>query len=439
MSYPVPENEVARNEALRSYQIMDSAPEIAFDEIGELAAEICHCPIAYVNFIEDDRSWFKAKYGLPQDFVGCPREISFCSVTICGTDIVLAPDLTKDERYHDFQFVINEPHLKFYCGVPLINPDGYALGTLCVMDFEARELTFEQQEAMLRLSHQVVGQLELRRKLIELGDAMRELEDARESIAAEKARAEELLTNILPKSIADELRANGKVAPRHFPSATILFSDFRNFTTLAERAEPAMLIGLLDQYFGAFDEIVARHGLEKIKTIGDAYMAVAGVPNPSRLHTLDACMAALKMQDMVAQLKAQRDMARLPSLELRIGIHTGSVIAGVVGRHKFTYDLWGDSVNVAARLEANSEPGRINVSEQVYNHVKSLFDATARGSIEVKNKAPVAMYFLDRLKPDLTKDPDGRQPNERFAAERERLATGFAGWSRSPSAAGSAR
>ena len=259
---------------------------------------------------------------------------------------------------------------------------------------------------------------------------MGDLEAARASLATEKARAEELLANILPTTIAEELKANGKVAPRHFPAATILFTDFRNFTALAERAEPAMLIGLLDQYFRAFDAIVARHGLEKLKTIGDAYMAVAGVPNPARLHVVDACMAALEMQETVARLKAQREKLRLPSLELRVGIHTGPVMAGVVGSHKFTYDIWGDSVNLAARMEANGEPGRINVSETVYNHVKSLFEATPRGGIEVKNKAPVAMYFLDRLKPELSADAGGRMPNDRFAAERERLATGFAGWGR---------
>jgi class 3 adenylate cyclase len=430
MGYPVPENEAGRNDALRSYRIVDTAPEIAFDEVGELAAQICRCPIAYIAFIEDDRFWLKAKYGLPPDMTGCPREIAFCSVTVCGSEIVLSPDLTKDERYRDFHFVVNEPHLKFYCGMPLINPEGYALGTLCVMDFEPHDLGFEEQEALRRLSHQVVGQLELRRKLIELDKAMQELEQARKSITAEKARAEELLANILPKDIASELTANGKVVPRHFPAATILFTDFRNFTVLAERTEPAMLIGLLDQYFRAFDEIVFRHGLEKLKTIGDAYMAVAGVPNPARLHVVDVCMAAIEMQEAVARLKAQRDKLRLPSLELRVGIHTGPVIAGVVGSRKFTYDIWGDSVNLAARMEANGEPGRINVSEPVYNHVKSLFDATPRGNIEVKNKAPVKMYFLDRIKPGLSADTEGRIPNDRFAAERERLATGFAGWGR---------
>ncbi len=422
MSYPVPANEAERNAAVRSYQIIETGAEAAFDEVGELAAQFCGCPISTIAFIQDDRLWFKQRYGIPPDMTGCPRELAFCQLTVCGTEMVLAPDLTTDARFHDFHFVVNEPHLKFYCGIPLINPQGYALGTLCVMDFVPRELTYEQQEALRRLTRQVVGQLELRRKVIELDRAMHELEEARESIIAEKARSDELLTNILPGSIAEELKEHGKVAPRHFPAATILFGDFRNFTGLTERTEPAALVDLLDQYFCAFDDIVAEHGLEKIKTVGDSYMAVAGVPEPSRLHALDACMAAL------ARFREQREKVRLPALDLRIGIHSGPVMAGVVGRRKFTYDIWGDAVNVAARLETNSEPNRINVSEQVYSQVKSLFEATPRGTIEARNKAPLPMYFLDRLRPDLSRDAEGRHPNDAFAEARERLVTGFYAW-----------
>ncbi len=430
MAYPVPANEAERNAALGHYAILDTAPEVTFDEVGELAAQLCGCAISYIAFADNDRFWFKQRYGLPPDMASCPRELSFCQLTICGTEMVLAPDLTTDERYRDAHFVVNEPHLKFYCGLPLINPEGYALGTLCVMDFEPRNLTFDQQEALRRLSRQVVGQLELRRKLIELDRAMHDLEEARESIAAEKARSDELLSNILPESIAAELKENGKVAPRHFPAVTVLFSDFRNFTGLTERTEPAALVGLLDQYFCAFDDIVAEHGLEKIKTVGDAYMAVAGAPEPGRLHALDACLAAQAMLGAVERLRAQREKVRLPALDIRIGVHSGPIMAGVVGRRKFTYDIWGDTVNIAARLETGSEPNRVNVSEQVWNQVKTLFDATPRGTIEMHNKAPLPMYFLDRLKPEFSRDSSGRQANDAFAAARERMATGFSGWGR---------
>jgi adenylate cyclase len=396
MPYPVPENEAERNRAVRDYKIMESPPEIAFDEIGELAARICGCPVSYVSFIEEDHFFFKARYGLPNDWpTGCPREIAFCQMTVCGVDMVLSPDLAADERFRDFYFVVNEPNFRFYCAMPLVTPEGYALGTLCVMDFQPRELTFEQQESLRRLAQQLVGLLEHRRRLVELGAANRALEEARATVESEKAKTEELLARILPEPIARELKERGKVEPRFYPAATILFADVKGFTQLAERIEPATLIGMLDRYFAAFDDVVAHHGLEKLKTIGDAYLAVAGAPTPDRQHVMRACLAALDMQVVVADLKAQRGKLRLPGLDVRIGLHTGPVIAGVVGRRRFTYDIWGDAVNIAAAMEANGEPGRINVSEKVYQHVRDKFAFSPRGLLPVKNKEALAMYFLD--------------------------------------------
>lgn len=404
MPYPVPENEEGRNAALRSYRIMDTPPEINFTEVGEVAAQVCDCPVSYVAFIEEDRFWMKAKYGLPDDFVSCPREIAFCSVTVCGAELVYSPDLTKDERFRDFHFVINEPHFRFYCAMPLITPEGYALGTICVMDFKPRELSFEQRETLRRLAHQMVGQLEHRRRLVELGEAMHQLDVAHVALAEEKARSDELLARILPEAIASELTAKGKVEPRFFESATILFADVKGFTRLTEQAEPAMLIALLDRYFTTFDEVVERHGVEKLKTIGDAYLAVCGVPEADRHHVVNTCLAALDMLDAAATIRRERERLRLPFLELRIGIHTGPLIAGVIGRRRFAYDVWGDAVNVAAQMEANSEPGRINVSEAVYDRAKDYFDFTSRGILGIKNKAPRPMYFLERLKPGVATD-----------------------------------
>jgi class 3 adenylate cyclase len=426
MNYPVPANEPERLIAVRSLNILDTAPEIAYDEIGELAAQICRCPVAYFSLMDDDRLWLKAKYGLPPGFNQCPREIAFCATTVCGSEMVMAPDLRLDERFSQIPFVAGEPYFKFYCGIPLINGEGYALGTLCVMDFEPRELTFEQIGSLRSLSRQVLSQLELRRKLIEFDQTIKDLHQARSEVATEKARTEELLYNILPVSIAEELKSNGRVQPKYTPSATILFADFKGFTLLAERMEPVALIGLLDQYFTAFDEIMARHGLEKLKTIGDAYMAVAGVTDASRRHAIDASLAALAMQASVAQMKARREKMRLPVLELRIGIHSGPVMSGVVGRKKFTFDIWGDAVNTAALLEAKGEAGRINISGAAAGQLKTLFELEPRGTIETKHGRSLDMYFLNRLMPELSRNAAGVEPNEKFASECNRLATGFA-------------
>ncbi|MGD9714995.1 MAG: adenylate/guanylate cyclase domain-containing protein, partial [Thermomicrobiales bacterium] len=344
---------------LIGYRIMGSASDSAFDEINNIAAQICGCPVAYISFIEDERFWFKSKYGLPEDFKGCPREIAFCSVTICGFELVVANDLASDDTFKDFHFVVNDPHFRFYCSMPLVTPDGYSIGTICVMDFAPRTLTLEQQEGLRRLAQQTMAQLEYRRRIIELDDTVRQLDDAHRMLAKEKARADRLLTTILPGEIAREMIENGKVAPRFFPKATVLFADVKGFTSFTEKAEPATLIGLLDTYFVQFDEIIAKRGVEKIKTIGDAYLAVAGVPTPIRLHTLNACLAALEMQAVIAKINAGRQKLRLPSFQFRMGLHTGAVIAGVVGRQRFSYDIWGNAVNVAARLESHSEPGRI--------------------------------------------------------------------------------
>jgi adenylate cyclase len=330
-SLPVPANEPERLNALRTLDILDSPPETAYDEIAGLAAQICGCPVGYISFINDDRRWLKARYGLSPEITNAPRGATVCSTTICGAEMFVVPDMTQDSRF-DRIVVIGEPHCRFYCGVPLITDEGYALGTLCVLDFEPRRLTFEQTEALRRLSRQVLTLLELRRRLLEHNQTITQLELARDEAAVQKARADALLDNLLPRAITDELKTYGKVQPRYVRSATVLLADFQGFTLLSEQAEPAALIGLLDEYFSAFDDIMARHGLEKIKTIGDAYMAVGGVPETGLPHPIDAGLAALEMQATVARMKSRGDAARLPSLELRIGVHTGPVISGVVGK-----------------------------------------------------------------------------------------------------------
>ena len=419
--FPIPANEPERLAALRALDILDSPPETAYDEIAELAAQICGCPIGYISFVDDDRRWLKARYGLPSEVTNAPRGATVCSTTICGAEMFVVPDMTQDSRFDRIAVVVGEPHCRFYCGVPLITDEGYALGTLCVLDFEPRRLTFEQTEALRRLSRQVLTLLELRRRLIEHNQTIAQLELAREEVAVQKARADELLDNLLPRAIADELKQYGRVRPKYIRSATVLLADFQGFTLLSERAEPAALIGLLDAYFSAFDDIVAGHGLEKIKTIGDAYMAVGGVPETGLRHPIDACLAALEMQATAARMKSRSDRLGLPSLELRIGVHTGPVISGVVGNRRFTFDIWGDAVNTASFMEEHCLPGRINVSDTVAGHAKALFELEPRGPVEAKHERTHEMFFLNRLKEEFSRDQAGCRPNESFAAEYDRL------------------
>jgi adenylate cyclase len=329
--------------------------------------------------------------------------------------------LKRDPRFENNPMVALQPPCRFYCGMPLITDEGYALGTLCVMDFEPRQLSFEQTEALRRLSHQVLAHLELRRKLIAYGQTIKELEQARQEAAVEKARAEELLRNVMPAPIADELKRSGKVQPKYTRSASILFADIQGFTLLAERTEPARLINLLDEYFSALDEIGARYGLEKVKTMGDAYMAVAGVLSPDRRHSIDVCLAALEMRARLDSLKAHCEAVGEDALQLRIGIHTGPVISGVVGNRRMTFDIWGDAVNTAWFMEAFGVAGRINVSETVAGHAHGLFELESRGPIEAKHERTHEMFFLNGLKKEFSRNGDGHFPNDHFLSEYNRL------------------
>ena len=416
MEAPIPANEEARLKALQTYAILDTLPELAYDDIAQLAAQICGCPAGLVTFLDEKRQWMKAKYGLPPELTQCPREITICQTTICNDDVLYVPDLSKDHRFGDLPLVSGEFHLRFYCGAPLITPDGYALGTICVIDFQPRELSFEQQEALRRLSRQTVSQLELRRKLLEQNEMLRQLRAARETADCDRQNGERLLLNILPASIADELKTRNQVEPRFFDSVTVLLADFVDFTRLTERLEPAGLVHELHEHFSKFDEIVASNRLEKMKTIGDAYLAIGGLPETNTTHPLDAALAALQIQAYLDKLNRQREQFRLPVWQVRIGINTGPVIAGVVGRHKFTYDAWGNAVNVAQRLEAADMPGRVNISALTWHHVKRLFETEPRGSIEVKGKGQLPMYFLGRVKPEYAADAAGCTANAQFWA-----------------------
>lgn len=211
-------------------------------------------------------------------------------------------------------------------------------------------------------------------------------------IEAEKNRSETLLLNILPEETARELKQRGKVQSKKFESVTVLFTDFKGFTKLVESVEPKRLIRSLDFYFKKFDEITTKYGLEKIKTIGDSYMCAGGLPTASKTHARNVINAAKEIIDLVkGELQATDDLIHF---EIRIGVHTGPVISGIVGLKKWQYDIWGDTVNIASRMESNSEPGRINLSETTYHEVSDEYPCEYRGEVKVKNRGALKMYFL---------------------------------------------
>jgi ligand-binding sensor domain-containing protein/class 3 adenylate cyclase len=209
-------------------------------------------------------------------------------------------------------------------------------------------------------------------------------------------RSENLLLNILPKETAEELKATGESKSRRFDDVTIIFTDFKGFTQLAEVLTPIELVRDLHECFSEFDRICKRHRIEKIKTIGDAYMAAGGLPTPNETHAIDAVRAALEMRAFIEYGKALKTAQGLPSFEIRIGVHTGPVVAGIVGLNKFQYDIWGDTVNTASRMESSGEAGKVNISEATYQLVKNEFQCEYRGEIEAKGKGKMGMYFVGR-------------------------------------------
>lgn len=225
---------------------------------------------------------------------------------------------------------------------------------------------------------------------------LRELAEKNKIIAEEKKRSDELLLNILPAEVMHELKASGKTQARNYAKATVLFADIKDFTTISEQLTPEELIEALDTYFERFDKVIEKYDIEKIKTIGDAYVCAGGVPTKSENNPDIVVKAALEFIEEINKLKAERTKSGLPTFEFRMGIHTGQLVAGVIGIRKFAYDIWGDTVNMAARMQQSGEPNKVNISGSTYALVKDKFSCIYRGKIEAKNKGEIEMYFVEK-------------------------------------------
>ncbi|TGM94932.1 adenylate/guanylate cyclase domain-containing protein [Leptospira licerasiae] len=237
---------------------------------------------------------------------------------------------------------------------------------------------------------------------------------AEDKLSREHAQSEKLLLNILPREVADELKEKGISKPRHFPSATVCFTDFEGFTKISESLEPGELVAELDRCFSYFDSLMDRYKLEKLKTIGDSYMFVGGIPNSSSTHAVDCVLAALEIQAFMNQMKEIKASQNLPYWQLRLGIHSGDLVAGVIGEKKFAYDVWSDTVNTASRCESSGATGKINISGATYKLVKDFFDCEYRGEVAAKHKGNIDMYFVHGLLPELHRSGEPRVPNSEF-------------------------
>lgn len=211
----------------------------------------------------------------------------------------------------------------------------------------------------------------------------------------QNAEIESLILNILPEEVAGELQKTGNATPRYYEKASVLFTDFKSFSALADKLSPQEVVTELNECFVAFDDIIEKYNLEKIKTIGDAYMCAGGIPTPDDAHVFNIIKAGIEIQEFIKERNLRRQEIHLPPWDIRIGINTGPLVAGVVGKKKYAYDIWGGTVNIASRMESNGEPGRVNVSSATYELIKEKYACTHRGKIFAKNIGEIDMYFVE--------------------------------------------
>lgn len=264
---------------------------------------------------------------------------------------------------------------------------------LLTKDKALQQLDLQRQKT-IRNATSITGLLLL---LLAIGlyNRYRFIRKTKKIIEDEKDRSEKLLLNILPYETAEELKQKGSATPKQYEMVSVLFTDFKGFTTIAEKLTPEQLVAELNQCFLQFDHIIDKHNLEKIKTIGDAYMCAGGIPVANTTNPADVVKAGLEIKAYMDRIKSEREANGQDYWELRIGIHTGKVIAGVVGKNKFAYDIWGDAVNTASRMESSGEPGKVNISGDTFELVKDQFNCVYRGKIKAKNKGDIDMYFVE--------------------------------------------
>lgn len=234
------------------------------------------------------------------------------------------------------------------------------------------------------------------------------------NLNSERDKSEGLLLNILPYSVAEELKSNDIVQPKSYESVSVLFTDMAGFTKISETMTPEELIHELDEIFSEFDRITEKYKLEKIKTIGDSYMAVSGLPKENTNHAVNAVLCSLEIVSYMKAHKQKRKALGKACWELRLGIHSGKVVAGVVGKNKFAYDIWGDTVNTASRLESSGLVGQVNISSSTYDRIKDYFYCENRGNISAKNKGEIQMYLVHGLKKEYRLNENVYEINEEF-------------------------
>lgn len=302
---------------------------------------------------------------------------------------VVIQDALLDQRYKKDEYIVSQKPRSVLC-LPILN-QGKFIGILYLENnLTSGAFTQDRVNLLSLLSGQIAVSID---NAILYNNLEQKVQERTLELAREKQKSDDLLHNILPEETARELKEKGFAEAKEFKKVSILFTDFKGFTQISQNLTPQELVREIDDCFCAFDNIMDRYGIEKIKTIGDAYMAAGGLPITNSTHAENVVQAALDILDFMDQRNKE---AKHLKFEIRIGVHSGSVVAGIVGTRKFQYDIWGDAVNTASRMESSGEPGKVNISEATYQLVHHKFSCTYRGEIEAKGKGKIKMYFVER-------------------------------------------
>ena len=369
-----PANEDLRLTELKRLGMLekDLEQDPRYASLTEVATYLTECPYCAINILGSTVQRCKIIFGLSKeeekDFQrDSPRDLSICQFSLTSPHQPLViENLLVDERTKQKYSRPESSPIRFYAGAPLISSRGFALGTLCVVDGVSKSLKHNQIEGLRLLADQIVSLIESEH------DAKQPTKESETKTDGEHA----------------------ETSGRYYSSATILFADIVGFTSKVERLEPGELLATLDTFFRGFDKIVEKHKIRKVKTIGDAYMCVGGISEQRNSHAKNVCVAALDMLRFVEGVNLQQEVLGNERWELRIGIHSGPLIAGTSGN---AFDIWGDAVNIASRMESSSEPGKVHISEKTKDYLEGVGQLTSRGEIKLKGKGVWSTFFLESL------------------------------------------
>ena len=366
-------NEDKRIEEVKRLGILDLnlSSESRYNSMTQVATYLTDCHQSQINILGSDVQQCKASFGFAPEQIEMmeeiPREISICQFGLAkpGQPLIIE-NVLEDDRTMNWKNMPIDPGFRFYASLPLMSSRGFSIGTLCVFDSSPKNLDHKQIDGLRLLSDQIVHMLE------------------RESGSTDSSSTEK-----------EDVEEPSQMRGQYYSVTSILFADFVGFTNLVENSDPGELLETLNTFFSGFDRIISKHNVLKVKTVGDCYMCVSGIPSQQKTHAREVCAAAVDILKFVEGTNIQYEALGKPRWDLRIGVHSGPVIAGTAGN---IFDIWGDAVNIASRMESSGESGKIHISEKTKDYLEGYANLSHRGEIELKNKGKWSTFFLEEIK-----------------------------------------